>query len=756
MHCTVGSGPGWAMVSGGDHFRCSEASEGMAEGVASAGPARGRVRGWFDRAVPLKSEALSLAAGVRAATACALPVLLAELTDRHELSWIAIVAFWGCLADSGGAWRTRVIAMASFTGLASIGCLAALLAGHSIWLAVPFVFAWSFGASLARIYGNAASVVGSLLTTEIIVCLGTPSASLDEALQRTGMTAAGGAWAMLLVLVIWRLYPYGPARRSVGECWQAVAAYADALGRLHRGAAADHDWAKVIRERRAAARAAIETGRDVLAGERRRRAGESRRGALLLVLLADADQVFEALVALSEMLESAHGIGSPSAQRALRLMLHRIARAAALLATSLGQGRPPPPIRLSATLARVERRLAHDDAHPRAADPAIDHAAALLGRIAQYFAVAIDAAAGVRQAEGLTEFITTAAPEPEAAPRPAIWAVLRSNLTPTSLACRHALRLAVAAAVGVWLADRFAIERGYWIGITAVVILQPYLAATWQRALERVAGSVLGGLIAAGLGLVLPGPMAVVAVVFPLSVVTLAVRGVNYALFVLFLTPQFVLIAELFQTGGVPSWQLAGIRAMDSVLGGVLGLAAGFLLWPSWEDARLPDQLVLALRANRDYLAAALGGEPDENVQAARRGAGLASNNAEASLQRLLGEPRRRPQGIAEPAMTILTCLRRLAGAAAAISLMPMPARIAMAPRMAVIRDWSNAALEGIAVAIGQGAALPPLPMTEPWSEQGMIESELGRIGRQIDVIRAAAGRLARPNDMDLGATDAR
>jgi len=728
----------------------------MADRTASAGgSARGRVRGWLDRAVPLKSEALSLAAGIRAATACALPVLIAELTHRHELSWIAIVAFWGCLADSGGAWRTRVIAMASFTGLASFGCLAALLAGGSIWLAVPFVFVWSFGASLARIYGNAAAVVGSLLVAEIIVCLGTPSGGLTEALQRTGMTIIGGAWAMLLVLVIWRLYPYGPARRSIGDCWQAVAGFAEALGRLHRGTAADHEWAQVIGARRAAARAAIEIGRDIMAGERRRRAGESRRGALLLVLLADADQVFEALVALSEMLESAHGSGRPSAQRALRLMLLRVARTAALLADSLSQGRPPPPIRLATSLARVERHLAHDGSHPEAAGAALAHAADLFGRIAQYLTVAIETAAGVRQAEGLAELIATAAPEPKAAPRPAIWAVLRTNLTLTSLACRHALRLAIAAAVAVWLADWFAIERGYWIGITAVVILQPYVAATWQRAFERVAGSVLGGLIAAGLGLVLTGPMAVVAVVFPLSVITLAVRGVNYALFVLFLTPQFVLIAELFQTGGVPSWQLAGIRGLDSVLGGMLGLAAGFLLWPSWESTRLPDQLVLALRANRDYLAAALGGADDTVVQAARRGAGLASNNAEASLQRLLGEPRRRPPAIAEPAMTILTCLRRLAGAAAAISLMPIAARDATTARLSSVREWSGMALAGIAEAIGQGAELPVLPALVPGSEQDMIGSELGRIGRQIEVIRGAAARLVRRDEANSGATDA-
>src|ERR1700744_568646 len=104
----------------------------MADSTAGTAATQGRVRGWLDRAVPLKSEALSLAAGIRAATAWALPVAIAEITDHHDLSWIAITAFWGCLADSGGAWRTRVTAMASFTAIATLGCLLGLLAGRSI------------------------------------------------------------------------------------------------------------------------------------------------------------------------------------------------------------------------------------------------------------------------------------------------------------------------------------------------------------------------------------------------------------------------------------------------------------------------------------------------------------------------------------------------------------------------------------------------------------------------------------------------
>ncbi|MDE0856539.1 MAG: hypothetical protein OSA97_19145, partial [Nevskia sp.] len=51
--------------------------------------------------VPLDLGAINVMAGLRAALACALPVLLGELSGNDRLSWVAIAAFWGCLADTG-------------------------------------------------------------------------------------------------------------------------------------------------------------------------------------------------------------------------------------------------------------------------------------------------------------------------------------------------------------------------------------------------------------------------------------------------------------------------------------------------------------------------------------------------------------------------------------------------------------------------------------------------------------------------------
>jgi uncharacterized membrane protein YccC len=700
----------------------------------------------FQQAVPLNRAGLSIEAGVRAATAVALPVLIAELLHRPELSWVAVVAFWGCLCDSGGPWRERLAGMASFTVLATLVVIAALYAEPNLWLALPMTFLLSFLCSFARVYGGAASTVGLIVTTDLLVCLGIPAESIAEIWQRAGLTILGGVWAMVMVLVLWRIYPYGPARRVVSQCWRELSSYAEAIGRLHEysGSADSADaWGQVIRDHRRATRDAIEAARELLANERRRRWGETNRGQLILVLLDDADRVFDGLIAISDRLETTQREMTPGLRRSIRLALHRLAQYARLIGLSLGDGRTVSGVRLHQAMQALDRRLANPAVALQAP------AGQLVQQIASYVEAAGEVVAGVRAPRRLAEAITEQPPG-KLIDLPAAFATFRANLDPRSMTLRHALRLSLTATFALYLTKALDLPRGYWLTLTAIVTLQPFVGATWRRALERVGGSVLGGVIAAVAGLAITRPIFITILIFPLSVATLALRGVNYTLFVLFLTPLFVLIAELFQTGGVADWNLAGLRALDSTIGGGLGLAAGFLLWPAWEAPLLPPSLANAVRGNRDYLAAVLAEIADPTaIQANRRAAGLASNNAEQSLQRLMGEPRRDSAKLADPAMTIVSCLRRIAGVAASLDFSHQANTGAAEPVPSTIRNWFTASLGAIADAIEQGrapTALCPFPgeALRTLPDPDLTGRELAHAARQVEQLHAAALRLVK------------
>ena len=187
---------------------------------------------------------------------------------------------------------------------------------------------------------------------------------------------------------------------------------------------------------------------------------------------------------------------------------------------------------------------------------------------------------------------------------PSLFASLRDNLTFDSLSFRHATRLAVTGATLVLLTNGLDIERGYWLTLSAVAVLQVYPSATWTRALERSAGSILGGLIAAAAAFVLHGPGQTTLIILPLTLLMMSVRGVSYALFVLFLTPTVVLIAELFQTGGglQPSpGGITGARQCDRLGGRPVGqppalAKLGGPLHPPPSRRRCPFERRLSLR----------------------------------------------------------------------------------------------------------------------------------------------------------------
>ena len=663
---------------------------------------------------PLNTGAWSLGAGIRSAIAVCIPLVLAEWLDQSGLSWAAIVALWICLVDPGGPTLVRVRLLGWFSVFSVISCvLGALLRPH-LWLSAVIALLWCTATCLIRVWGTNAANAGTLLAINFLIVLGlAQAADLHAALIFGGWSAAGAIWALLIVLVLWRQRPYAPARAAMAAVFEALGTYAGALPALRAGGA-DAPSGPL----RAACRNALEAARSVLITMQRDRSGQSVRGQHLVLMLADAERCFAVLLAIDELL--AHAEHGPVPNAAL---------------TGIGSG-----LSGIAVALRTRSLAAHLPDLPRNPEGEIGR---LLARAAQWMSAAAEHMGGITP---------DTPPPPSLTPpaNPGLLAPLRDHLSFNSLAFRHSARLAVTGTVLVLLTNGLDIERGYWLTLTAVAVLQVYPSATWTRALERTGGSVMGGLIAAAAAFLLHGPAQATLIILPLCLITMSVRGVSYALFVLFLTPTIVLMAELFQTGAGLSPHLAELRAIDTAVGSAIGLIASFVLWPSWEARYLRPRLAENIRANGAFFLAALRlrDHPDtlDDVEAKRRAAGLASNNADASLQRIMSEPRRNQQRIVGAAMVITAAARRLAGVAAAVMQIAPDLNADLGPAGAAFGQE----IDALVAAVSGGPAPPDAPDPPDIAGLGpLLGPEIERGWRQLELIREAARRLAADREQD-------
>jgi uncharacterized membrane protein YccC len=377
-------------------------------------------------------------------------------------------------------------------------------------------------------------------------------------------------------------------------------------------------------------------------------------------------------------------------------------------------------------------------------------AAALLSRLATDVQVLLDTAANIDVRASTVVPKTSEHPVVLApASDPYSWfRPLRVALTLRSLPMRHGLRMGVTAAAAVLLSYALDITRGYWATITTLLVLQPYSGATVHRTLQRVAGSVAGGIIAAALAVTARTKLAIAGVMVPFTVAAVAVQPLNYGLFVLLLTPVFVLLAEPHPG----DWGIAGLRVVNTIFGAILALIASQLLWPMRELATYSNQLAGVLRELRAMLVIVTSeenaGTPEwrRGADEARRSFGLAVTNAEATMQRLITEDSANPHRV-EAAMTVTTYSRRMASTLAAIAEASardsLGFRTSAAPGIVTELDAIITALEGTAPALPPEAG-PDASQPESAADSDartLQDAQIHRLRAQLAVMRRAVAR---------------
>ena len=162
---------------------------------------------------------------------------------------------------------------------------------------------------------------------------------------------------------------------------------------------------------------------------------------------------------------------------------------------------------------------------------------------------------------------------------PALASTLRQHFNLRSPGFLHGLRVALAASISVAAVHYCALDHGYWMSLTVLLISQPVFAATLKVSIERVAGTLLGALIAVTLGHFFHSSLLMAWLILPISIGTLACRGVSYLAYMLFLTPHFILVAQLGQPCDAEIG-LSYLRVFNSVAAAALVILIALVVRP--------------------------------------------------------------------------------------------------------------------------------------------------------------------------------
>jgi uncharacterized membrane protein YccC len=616
----------------------------------------------------LESRRLQLPQGVRAVLAISVPIGLGLAFNQLATAVIVTLGAWLVLiTDTGGAYRQKATATLSATVGVAFAVFAASILNVSPFSRILGTFLWVAVAAFIGVFGNSAATVSFSTSLMFVITAALPHASAIW--FRVFLSLAGGLWSAFLSLALWPLHAFTPVIEAVGRCYETLAGLLEAACSFPDSDPVDEPSIKdPFPNRFEALLGSLENARKIWTAVRVERAGWSARSSQLLALIENAAQLSSVAVALHEqmLLVRTHpkfaDVRDEIAQEKFELV--RVAETISAAIMRRGgeidlQGLEQADARLEDAIERLRSATFTEFqnysilVHIRKLSRCVRTVMDLLRTDAEIVANlstgrstdSLPAPAGPQKERQSTRFLP----------------ILRSNLTFQSVTFRHAVRLGAAAAIATAIATGLHLPRGYWVVVTVLVVLKPNFGGTIERVVQRIAGTIVGGVVAMLITIFVPDQMMLFLCVALLAFISFSIRSFGYGFFTLVLTPLFMVLLDLANPG---DWKVSLFRILDTLAGGVLALIGGYTLFPVWERERLPLQLARTLLAIREYFDKATDAYLGKSIlpreiERAKRQAALEVANATTASQRLLSEPAH-VRGDVEPTLSAVNYARHL------------------------------------------------------------------------------------------------
>src|SRR5580693_7180989 len=604
------------------------------------------------------------------------------------------------ISDLPAPWREKARTLIFGFALAMLSTIAIQLALPWPIAALLIIGVLSFVGGLVTGLGRWAVAVGMQVVIPMVFILGFPRETYSGAL-RTEMLLAGGGLAYIAIALVATIFTDISARRMVAsETIREFSIYLRAVASIFDP---DQDLAAaygVTIRQQSALSDQLQSARALLL-ERPGTAGERMRLSASIGILLDA---LDAVIAAQCDVELIRQTPAAAA------VLARIGDALRVGSLDLGHlsiellttGHPtlPPDHYLAIDALRREAARVEAGAMDPAARAALDAATWRLVLSLSHVRRLEQSLSNDTTARTAIGDVNLAAFIPK---RSYALSALIPHFSPESAVLRFAARLTLAMMAGALVAQSLGDNRhGNWVLLTIAVVMRAGYGLTRQRRDDRVIGTLVGCVLAAGSVAYLPAGALVADQGFAATVVHSLAR-LNYRI-----SSTGASVMALVSLHLVQPWVSAPIvvRLADTLVGAAIAHLFNYF-WPRWESSEAPG---LARRLQTQlaaFAAAALGDVSEHDYRLARKNVIEAMAALSDSAGRMSIEPMTARKGLDEMAALLIAAYSLVAQLSAA----RLAVRIGAPGVDPAIRDWLQAflAVPSAAAAVDADPAAGPL-----------------------------------------------
>ncbi|THD42022.1 MAG: hypothetical protein E7774_16785 [Bradyrhizobium sp.] len=634
------------------------------------------------------------------------------------------------ISDFPAPWRPKGRIMIVGFALAIVSTSAILLAGAGTPAGVVVVGLVAFAAGMVTAYGRWALSLSAQLVVPMVFVIGLPAAGPAQTLDAELLLIGGGAVYIVLSLVATLLTDRGDRRMMASECFRELGAYLSAVARFTDPSADLAETYGAAISQQTALATQLQAARGLLLERPRRTPERIRLAATIGVLLDGFDALVAAQCDLPRLRE--WPVAATLMKRigvALRAAAYDLQQLSLELLTNPKPHLPPGHTVATEAMRREAARLAESDELDAEQKAAVEATVARLLDSRRHVArleraVCDDAVAAAAIGEvDLSVF----------APRRSYH--LRhvgAQFTLESPVFRYAIRLTAAMVAGAIVARSFGdAAHGNWVLLTIAVIMRASYGWTRKRRDDRIAGTLIGCVIAAIAVATLPTGALVVVQVLALALTHGFVRS-HYR--IASIGASVMALASLHLVNPAETGSVIA-RLADTLVGAAIAHLFSHILprWEFVEARRLVARLMAQIGA---FAAVALQTDGvDQDYRLARKELIEAIAALADSAARMGGEPRAARRGLDQMPPMLMAAYVVVANLAA----MRLALRVADPESAAKARAEAEAARDWLNDALAQGAhARGPGP-AEPNERAAALKNAVRNLVTAANVYRDAA-----------------